>query len=170
MQNNISTINTKDCKLTLSFPEDKTYQNVVYRIVCPDGFTLVGTVGDEGLLARMRKRFTSKEYNLFKPHIRSGKPIKVEVLVESLTEETDRYIIEQLLILREINKYAKDFFGKDCQITLFNMASYFTDGFKAYLKTRLGNRVLDHKNDLRYYLAHREDFPQITNAVKEAIN
>ena len=149
----------------INLPDNETY-HCVYLTETSDGYKVIGQT-DDGLYSRTKSRLSKKtEFSLFKQHLSSNKTLNVRCLCEH-EDKLTKNIIEQYLIYLVWEKLANEYLelqGKkgSIKIDFYNIQKYRNeDGLKQYIDERCGNLTLDHKEDLRYYLAHKNKFPHI---------
>ena len=152
--------NFGDVKINI---ENEVY-HCVYLTKTSDGFTIIGQTND-GLYSRTKHRLLKKkEFSIIKHHLISNKFLDVKCIFETEDDFT-KNVVEQYLIVQQwenlIKKYNNEN-NKNLIVDFYNISSIRKEkGIKEFVDKMSGNSNLDHKEDLRYYLAHKEKFPHI---------
>lgn len=154
-----SNITTKIGVVKVTHPE-KQFLHCVYEFKTNDGFSIIGQT-DDGLIARTKKRLTKEsEMSTIKKHLTKNKEASVRAVYE-VEDSFYKDVCEQFLIYQKLKGYVEEYFKQqniNIKVDLDNI-SYYRDypGCKEFVDERCGNKKLDRKESLRYYLAHKDE-------------
>ena len=152
-------IETKVGVVKVTHPE-KQFLHCVYEFKTKDDFSIIGQT-DDGLIARTKKRLTKdSEMSTIKKHLAKNKEVSVSAVYE-VEDSFYKDVCEQFLIYQKWKDCVEEYFKTqniNVKVDLDNI-SYYRDypGCKEFVDERCGNKKLDRKESLRYYLAHKDE-------------